>query len=210
MQSNPHHQSAQRLTASHIESPRDTEIYTGDRHECSTPYGISYRITCKSRFPRKQSYCAQRLTASHIESLSIRATWTRRSRRWCSTPYGISYRITRTWDFRSVIPTKCSTPYGISYRITAGGDVPHRGTSRAQRLTASHIESQTTSNTDSRRLKCSTPYGISYRITRRPFHAPELVFRCSTPYGISYRITGIDSQRREQRARVLNALRHLI
>ena len=37
----------------------------------------------------------------------------------------------------------CSTPYGISYRITSGSRVLVLTTSGAQRLTASHIESQT-------------------------------------------------------------------
>ena len=37
--------SAQRLTASHIESQADHEALLAALETCSTPYGISYRIT---------------------------------------------------------------------------------------------------------------------------------------------------------------------
>ena len=42
--------------------------------ECSTPYGISYRITGKQPAAVLGTQGAQRLTASHIESLRGRET----------------------------------------------------------------------------------------------------------------------------------------
>ena len=60
---------AQRLTASHIESHGLPADFLNELEMCSTPYGISYRITSTAAGTPRHYDCAQRLTASHIESL---------------------------------------------------------------------------------------------------------------------------------------------
>ena len=154
---------------------------------CSTPYGISYRITCPRPPGRTEASRAQRLTASHIESPG--SLYSSSDVPECSTPYGISYRITAERQGGIEKCRKCSTPYGISYRITCPRPPGRTEASRAQRLTASHIESPGSLYSSSDVPECSTPYGISYRITAERQGGIEKCRKCSTPYGISYRIT---------------------
>ena len=68
-------------------------------YECSTPYGISYRITGSHVAGSPDDRGAQRLTASHIESLGSQLDDYGTILK-CSTPYGISYRITFSEEFR--------------------------------------------------------------------------------------------------------------
>ena len=134
------------------------------KYECSTPYGISYRITNQQRPHLVPWACAQRLTASHIESPMNMPPGGKQST-MCSTPYGISYRITRAC--RIIDPSVNSAQRLTASHIESPGEVAKAASrqGRAQRLTASHIESLLVRSNFTSFFLCSTPYGISYRIT---------------------------------------------
>ena len=201
-------------------------------HQCSTPFGIRYGIT--TSFNRHACSLLQ-----------------------CSTPFGIRYGITpparqqeigggddvlnafrhqiwnhvSPWSGSSSVP-RCSTPFGIRYGITRSRPGGWFGFDRAQRLSASDMESLRATRHDCRPHLCSTPFGIRYGITRanpgrrsRPSGAQRLsasdmeslrkstervrFSECSTPFGIRYGITR-KPPLTETRRFVLNAFRHQI
>src|ERR1700759_4085759 len=90
--------SAQRLSASLIGSPT-WNAAGGASCECSTPFGITDRITA----------AISRRTGVPIDM--------------CSTPFGITDRITGATRGGHAPDAECSTPFGITDRIT--GRVEH-------------------------------------------------------------------------------------
>ncbi len=140
---------------------------SGVINKCSTPFGITDKITRPKTHLRSRLVCAQRLSASQTRSQQRPAGAGRRrdvlnafrhhrqdhdlegaDLRWanlCSTPFGITDKITPPAREDMDAVSMCSTPFGITDKITA------RGLGR----TVIWIDG------------CSTPFGITDKITSR-------------------------------------------
>ena len=159
-----------------------------DFAKCSTPFGITGKLTLMRRKVRRISRGAQRLSASQENSLGGFAQGYQFS--LCSTPFGITGKLTRpclTDHFRHLL---CSTPFGITGKLTSANCVGaprcrrvlnafrhHRKTHRkpfldlqalgesAQRLSASQENSLIAGNFHRSQSLCSTPFGITGKLT---------------------------------------------
>ncbi len=151
---------------------------------CSTPFGITDKITPASRRRRSLIACsAQRLSASQTRSRPGNAG------------------KARDWPM-------CSTPFGITDKITPPEDLHHLPAASAQRLSASQTRSQVGAWGRPQAMECSTPFGITDKITRRQMSGHPSAAACSTPFGITDKITPGGLQQYRPPDHVLNAFRH--
>jgi len=197
---------------------------------CSTPFGIKDQLRPHGDRVRCQipdvlnAFRHQRSTQDYFERmvpLAIR----------CSTPFGIKDQLSSAQAICFSVPALCSTPFGIKDQLSPITQFWHLESVRAQRLSASKINSVCLHLYHARFPLCSTPFGIKDQL--RPLNRfscfPSSL--CSTPFGIKDQLSpawaclrqnmnraqrlsaskinsGLVEQSRMGALRVLNAFRH--
>ncbi len=189
-QTNPHRRrhGAQRLSASLENSPVSAPILILSSSACSTPFGITGKLTMSGRAPCPNCASAQRLSASLENSLSVADHLKRED--FCAQRLSASLENSQYQFVRHRLAhAQCSTPFGITGKLTSNLIRYFAQRCRAQRLSASLENSHAVARLHSFQRGSAQRLSASLENSLIEIRVDLLQRACSTPFGITGKLT---------------------